>query len=158
MGIWTCRHCNAHNDSPGRCVACLRALGDPKRALIAGLICTLALGALWVGAAWLLRFQLSWGAVLFGGVVSGVVTSRSGGRGIFYQAVASSFTVAGILLSQSLVMFVLWEDLYHGTPRPGFWRLASTYALYDPVHTIFAVLGVMGGLYIWHGGTPADDL
>jgi len=119
--------------------------------MLAGAISAIGVGGLWVLTSWLLRIQIPAVAVVFGGIVSAAVTRFSAGRGIVYQGIASFWTVVGLLVADTVVVLIFWQELYApsaGTPPP-IWNLMEYQALYDPLTFLFYGLGIIGGLWIW---------
>ena len=132
------------------------AVGSEK---ISAAVASMALGVVWVLFALITKFQLTFLAIVFGGIISGVVTWYSGGRGFLYQGIATLFTIAGILVADVIVVRIFWSDLYPnwtGT-LPPFMALLEHMATNDPATLLFCTLGVMGGCFIWHEGTGGAE-
>lgn len=142
------------NNEQGQCVQCLKSLGSYPKALIAGLLAAVALSILWVGAAFLMNIQLAFFALFYGAVISGAITYFSGGRGLSFQFIASVLTVGGMLLADTAVVFLLWEQLpgvEPGSPRPEFSELMVSLVEYEGSTLLFMIFGWVGGLFIWRG-------
>jgi hypothetical protein len=151
--IYLCSDCQARNVEGGDCIQCGRSLGRMDRAVWAAAGSSFLLGALWVGSAVLLKLQIGWVAALYGALVSGAVAHYSGGRGVAYQAVATAFTLLGLLLSETLVVLSLWDQLTArwglDVPRPDPWELVVYLVQYDGATILFCLLGVAGGFWLW---------
>jgi hypothetical protein len=150
-----CRHCSANNSAPGYCVLCRKQMGSLKKAFDSGLYSSLALATLWSILAIITGIELSFLAIIFGGLVSAAVVRGSSGRGISFQLIATSFTLIGIVASQAFTFYFIWDrhpDLSAIGPRPGLIAIAHHLLLYDDFTLIFIILGVMGGAWVWHHG------
>ncbi len=154
MPLFPCRHCEARNDYPGRCIVCGKSLGSYPKAFIAAAASAQGLAFLWVAGSMAFGIPAIFFAIFFGGLVSGAVTTFSGGRGFGYQAIATGFTILGIVLADTILVWNFWPQLTGSpnTARPGFSALMEWLFLYDNVTGIFSVLGVVGGMFIWHHG------
>lgn len=125
---------------------CQQPLGDLPAAVTAACVSSAALSLLWAGFTLVTGYQVIWFAVLYGGLVSGAVAWASSGRGPVYQLVATTATVVGLVVGQ--LLFVL---AYH--------RRLDLLANHEEVSRLvlenhwglaYAVLGVVGGLWLWH--------
>lgn len=152
MRIYTCNHCQSRNTRSGQCVECLKSLGSPIKALVAALASGVVIALLWIGISWFTGLQLPFIAMIFGGLISLAVTTYSGGVGFLYQGIATLFTIASILVADTVVVLLLLEDTYGATgwsAPPLSLSLLEYQALYDPYSFLFISIGIAGGLYIW---------
>ncbi len=153
MANYICPHCDANNPDPGRCVMCDRHIGSLKRALLFGAAGTLVLGLLWIVISLGTGMQFPLTALFFGGFVSFCVSHFSGGRGIVYQLIATLFTIAGIVVADSLTGLLIAH--FDESINLATFSLSDflNYIRYtfekDDFTSFFYVLGVMGGFYIW---------
>ena len=153
MAIYECKKCKSRNTSQGHCIICGASLGSISTATTAASLTSLALGMVWFLSALMFRFQDPFLALLFGGIVSGTVTFFSGGRGLMYQAIATTYTIIGILAFDALVVWYLWPE-FSSEARPDFWFLIGYQMYHAPFALASCVLGVMGGFFIWRD--PSD--
>lgn len=147
-----CRHCGARNTSGGHCMMCHKQMGSIRKAVKAAVISAVILTVMWVGCATFLKFQFTWFAAVFGGVISGSVAIYSKGFGIRFQAIATTATVAALIIADTLVVYINWELFFPNwgsQPPPPFWELMIHQVKYDGITAAFLVLGVMGGFVIW---------
>jgi len=153
MPIWTCEACGCRSTQGGDCIECGRSLGSPRKAVLAAGVATVVLSLLWVGSGALLGVQASLFAAFYGGLVSGAVVHVSGGRGVLYQAIASSFTLAGVVCAQTVLVLILWEEIARANDlaweSPGFVETLHYLVNYDPLTIVFCVLGLFGGFWVW---------
>lgn len=145
--------CGARNTQGGACIICGRPLGSFPRAVAAALVSAGALIVVWVGVSLVLRAQAFWFGMLFGGLVSGSIAHWSGGRGWRYQALSSGVTVAGIALANTLLLLLLTgradEIVAVEQPNLRLVSLAAAQLEHDPLTFGFAVMGLMGGFWLW---------
>lgn len=143
----TCRQCATRNTQSGSCIKCGSSLGSPVKALWAALVSSTLLGLMWAVSCLAFDFQVPYVALVFGGLVSGSVDAFSRGRGLYYQAVASTATVAGMFFSDT---YVVWRlTVREGLEPPGaaelwLWALEN-----DGITLALCVLGLMGGFWLW---------
>lgn len=153
MARYQCRTCEAYSFESGCCVVCRKSLGSHYKALSAAACATVAMGILWMIFSVALRIQMPLVAGIFGGVVAACTSRFSGGRGISYQAIATVFTILGIIVFDSLAMIALavidnqvgfaeltWGDV---------WRDIKHHSLYDPFTACFYGVGILTSLIIW---------
>ncbi len=143
MGVIVCRRCGARNTEGGDCVMCQKPLGDLRAAVVAAVVTATLLALVWGGFSYVTGFQSAWFAALFGGVVSGAVAQASSGRGLAFQAIATAATIAGIVAGEALFVLALLVKLGHEEE-------AAALALSNPWGPAYAVMGVVGGLWLWH--------
>lgn len=97
--------------------------------------------------------QLTMGALLFGGIISLCCTQFSGGRGVLFQLIATTFTIVGIVAADTIAMVIVNVRL--GELDPQFITASWLFEgmkhnfFYDGFTGFFFVLGVMAGLWIW---------
>lgn len=153
--------CGARNVVGGDCIICGSPLGSVPRALAAAAISAVALAVVWVVVAWVLAIQALWFGLFFGVVVSGAVTQASFGRGWLYQLIASTATLAGIVLGETLLVLLLQDrlDVLVSLEQPNVGALEALRrtALEDPWALAFSVLGLMGGFWVWKQPSPSED-
>ncbi len=153
--------CGARNVVGGDCILCGRSLGSVSKACVAAAASSLGLAVLWAVSAWVTGLQASFLAVGFGVVVGGAVAQVSFGRGWLYQLIASTATLAGIVLGETLLILVLRDrlDLLVEVQQPnlGLVEAVRYTVLQDPWAIAFAVLGLMGGFWIWKQPGPSED-
>jgi hypothetical protein len=128
-------------------------MGSLQRALLAAFGAAAILGLLWIAFSYLTGFQLSIFAAIYGIVVSFCTVHFSKGCGPLYQAVATTATILGLLVSDTVVMIAISSPdgfLHVLRMTTSEWQAALGHFLNnDPVTAIFMVLGVIGGFYIW---------
>ncbi len=154
-----CRHCGAQNAGPGQCVLCLKNLGDPKRALVAAAVSTVTLSAVWIGIAWIANFEFSLFATLYGVTISAAVLVYAKGKGPLYQAIASTFTVVGLVVADTIVVWLVWDEYASAQHIPrttvALWELMKYQLTWDPWVWLWLIAGLMGGFYIWNYDSSA---
>lgn len=148
-----CRFCGANNPEAGTCIVCSKDLGSKSEALKAAAWSTTAMICLWLIVAVVFNLQFPIVAATFGGVVA-ICTSRfSGGRGLFYQSVATVATIVGIIAADALAMIAFSEGKGLSvllTVTPSQWMNEMAYRwVHDPYTCLFFVVGVLGSLIIW---------
>ena len=153
MPNYFCPHCEANNSEPGQCVMCLKSIGRPRQALKAALNSTVLLILMWIFLTVFVGLQHPIVAIGFGGVVAFCTSYFSGGKGIYYQAIATGFTAFGIVVAEVLSQIVLQYregkiDLA-SVNLSDIWNNMLHFASYDPITVLFYVLGVMGSFCIW---------
>lgn len=106
---------------------------------------------IWILLSVFTGIQLPALALFFGGLVAGLVSRVSGGRGFFYQVIATSFTVLGIVAGDSISMLLIaWRE--QGCARPSSDQIFQDMAYrfeQDPYTVLFYAVGVPGSLYVW---------
>ncbi len=155
MALYTCSACAATNTQSGDCVACGAELGSVSRATLAAFGAAGALAFVWVALALGLGLQTSWFGLLYGGLVSGALVHFSGGRGLRYQAIATTATIGGLLVAETALVAALWRRLEPEVSLPPWDVLAKHQLEHDPITVAFLVLGVMGGMWVWR--YPIDE-
>lgn len=131
--------CGARNTAGGQCILCGQQLGSVPRAVVAGAVAALVLAVAWAVWFWLTGFVWLWLSLLFGVVVSGAVVLVSFGRGWVFQAIASAWTLVGIVAAETLLV------------------LLQQVAPNDPWVFVFGVCGVMGGFWVWKQPSESED-
>ena len=120
-------------------------------ALATAVLSSVAIAVIWILLSVFAGIQLPALALFFGCLVAGLVSRVSGGRGFSYQAIATAFTVLGIVAGDSISMLlVAWKELGGGWPSSDqiLQDMADRFE-YDPYTVLFYVVGVLGSLYIW---------
>ena len=92
-------------------------------------------------------------AIGFGGVVAFCTSYFSGGRGLYYQLVATGFTLVGIVLAEALSLILL-AYRYEGADLSVvdlefIWNYMMHVSAYDTLAVLFYTLGVLGSVCIW---------
>lgn len=160
MKVVVCE-CGARNVVGGDCILCGRSLGSLSKAVLAAVVAASAMALSWVVTAFVLGAQALWFGALFGVVVSGAVAQVSFGRGWAYQLVASTATLVGIVLGETLLVTLLRDrlDLLVAVEQPnlGLFEAIRYTVLEDSWAMVFAVLGLMGGFWVWKQPAPGED-
>lgn len=134
-------------------MVCLKKMGSLRKATIAAFGAAGGLALIWIMFSTITRLESLAFAVVFGAVVSGVTMRVSGGHGPLYQLVATSATILGILIADTIVMLLLtnqsgFAGLAHLTA--GNWSaVLDHFFTRDPYTFCFMVAGVVTGLFIW---------
>lgn len=134
-------------------------MGSIKKAIEAGFFSAGFLAIAWLSIVYITKMEFTFLALIFGAIVSAAVVIKSKGRGFLFQIIASFFTILGIVAGSTYGVFYLWNiipEYYNQGPRPGVIELSWNLFLYDPATTIFYIVGVIGGGWVWHHG-GADD-
>ncbi len=153
MLTYDCPHCQARNTEAGRCLVCFKLMGSLSRAFQAAYVSAVGLGLLWILFSMITGFQLTMFALIFGMVVSFATVHFSKGHGPMYQFAATSATILGLLVANTVTMLSITRPeglriIFHLSFSE--WQQVLGQALnYDPVTAIFIVFGVLGGFYIW---------
>ncbi len=132
---------------------CGRSLGSIRDAIVAASTATTIMSVLWVGLSWLIGMTAVPIAILFGAAISGAVAHRTGGRGFFYQAIASLFTITSLALSDAIVVRIHWlainPDWPPGHPLPALLDQILYQAQWDGILLVAVILGLIGGFWLW---------
>lgn len=126
---------------------CRRPLGDLPKAVTAAFLSAAVLALLWPAFCYFTGFQAPWFACLFGGLVSGAVAQASAGRGFAYQAIATTATIVGILAGETLLVLAYWGQAHRLADQ----ELVARAMLSNEYGPPFAIMGVVGGLWLWNG-------
>ena len=147
-----CRACEAPNPRGGDCRKCGKPLGSIPAAIVAASVTMAALVAFQGLATLVTGWRLPVLASFYGVFISWAVATRSAGRGVRYQAIATAFTVLAIVLGGMLSLMVLMPMMQMGVGNAAAlaWKLIRRY---DILIAFFATFGVIGGLWLW---MPAD--
>lgn len=155
MANIVCSKCAANNPEPGHCILCGARLGSYKRAVWAALLATLSMTAMWIILSVVVRMQFPIIAGIFGATVSFCVLHFSGGSGLFFQLIASGFTLAGIVLADSaslLLLAVVDEKIpLSSLSTEWLWVDMSFRISNDPYTILYYVLGLISGLFLLRG-------
>lgn len=160
MKVVVCE-CGARNVVGGDCYLCGRSLGSLPKAILAAVVSATGLALAWVVTARVLGVQALWFGALFGVVVSGAVAQVSFGRGWAYQLVASTATLGGISLGETLVVALLRDRVERliavEQPNVGLVEAVRYATLEDSWAVVFSVVGLMSGFWVWKQPAPSED-